>query len=43
MGNKAVFRDMHRDYHRIDGDAYDIYWDKTIEHLYDITTTFLYK
>lgn len=37
MGNKAVFRDMHRNYHRIDGDAYDIYWDKTIEHLYDIT------
>ena len=38
MGDKAVFRDMHRDYHRIDGDAYDIYWDKTVEHLYDITT-----
>ena len=42
MGNKAVFRDMHRDYHRIDGDAYDIYWDKTIEHLYDITTPHTY-
>lgn len=42
MGNKAVFRDMHRDYHRIDGDAYDIYWDKTIEHLYDITTPHSY-
>ena len=42
MGNKSVFRDMHRDYHRIDGDAYDIYWDKTIEHLYDITTPHTY-
>ena len=42
MGDKAVFRDMHRDYHRIDGDAYDIYWDKTIEHLYDITTPHSY-
>ena len=42
MGNKAVFRDMHRNYHRIDGDAYDIYWDKTIEHLYDITTPHSY-
>lgn len=42
MGNKAVFRDMHRDYHRIDGDAYDIYWDKTVEHLYDITTPHSY-
>ena len=42
MGNKAVFRDMHRDYHRIDGDAYDIYWDKTIEHLYDITSPHSY-
>lgn len=42
MGNKAVFRDMHRDYYRIDGDAYDIYWDKTIEHLYDITTPHSY-
>lgn len=42
MGNKTVFRDMHRDYHRIDGDAYDIYWDKTIEHLYDITTPHSY-
>lgn len=43
MGNKTVFRDMHRDYHRIDGDAYDIYWDKTVEHLYDITTSHTYK
>lgn len=42
MGDKAVFRDMHRNYHRIDGDAYDIYWDKTVEHLYDITTPHSY-
>ena len=43
MGDKTVFRDMHRDYHRIDGDAYDIYWDKSVEHLYDITTPHTYK
>ena len=42
MGDKSVFRDMRRNYHRIDGDAYDIYWDKTIEHLYDITTPHSY-
>ena len=42
MGNNSVFRDMNRKYHRIDGDAYDIYWDKTIEHLYDITTPHSY-
>ena len=43
MGNKSVFRDMKRDYHRIDGDAYDIYWDNTPEHLYDLTYEHLYK
>lgn len=37
MGNKTVFRDMHRNYHRIDGDAYDIFWDGKVETLYDIT------
>lgn len=42
MGNKTVFRDMHRDYHRIDGDAYDIFWDGKIETLYDITTPHSY-
>ena len=43
LGDNSVFRDMHRNYHRIDGDAYDIFWDKTIEKLYDITTTHSYK
>ena len=42
MGNKTVFRDMHRDYHRIDGDAYDIFWDGKVETLYDITTPHTY-
>lgn len=43
MGNNSVFRDMNRKYHKIDGDAYDIYWDKTPEHLYDITHENIYK
>jgi hypothetical protein len=43
LGDNSVFRDMHRNYHRIDGDAYDIFWDKTIEKLYDITTEHSYK
>lgn len=42
MGNKTVFRDMHRNYHRIDGDAYDIFWDGKVETLYDITTPHSY-
>lgn len=42
MGNKTVFRDMHRYYHRIDGDAYDIFWDGKVETLYDITTPHSY-
>ena len=42
MGDKTVFRDMHRDYHRIDGDAYDIFWDGKVETLYDITTPHSY-
>lgn len=43
MGNKSVFRDMHRNYHRIDGDAYDIFWDGKIETMYDITTPHGYR
>ena len=43
LASKDVFRDMHRDYHRIDGDAYDTYYDNTVEHMYDITTTNTYK
>jgi hypothetical protein len=43
LGDNSVFRDMNRNYHRIDGDAYDIFWDKTVEKLYDITTEHSYK
>jgi hypothetical protein len=43
LHSPAVFRDMHRSYHRIDGDAYDTYWDNSVSHLYDITVTNLYK
>jgi hypothetical protein len=43
MGSNRIFRDMRRDYHRIDGDAYDIFWDKTVEHLYDVTRARSYK
>ena len=43
MGNKSVFRDMRRNYHRIDGDAYDIFWDGKVETMYDITTPHGYK
>jgi hypothetical protein len=43
LGDKAIFRDMKRDYHSIDGDAYDIYWDKTVENFYDLTETKFYS
>lgn len=43
FATKPIFRDMHRDYHRIDGDAYDVYWDGSIEHLYETTTAHKYK
>lgn len=43
LGSKDVFRDMHRDYHRIDGDAYDTYYDNTVEHMYDVTVTHSYR
>jgi hypothetical protein len=43
LNNTKVFRDMKRHYHRIDGDAYDTYWDNSIEHLYEITTPHVYQ
>ena len=39
LSSPAIFRDMKRKYHRIDGDAYDTYWNKSIETIYDITTS----
>ena len=38
-----VFVDMKRRYYRIDGDAQDYYWDKTIEKSYPTTYSHLYK
>lgn len=43
FNTKPLFRDMKRNYHRIDGDAYDTYWDKSVIHLYEITTPKKYK
>lgn len=43
LGDKTIFRDMKRDYHSIDGDAYDIYWDKTVENFYDLTESKFYS
>lgn len=43
FGGKEVYRDMHRNYHTIDGDAQDVFWDKSVEKLYDITTPNKYK
>ena len=38
-----VFRDMKRRYHRIDGDAYDTYWNNNPYTLYDLTHKHKYK
>ena len=38
-----VFVDMKRRYYRIDGDAQDYYWDKTVEKSYPTTSSHLYK
>lgn len=40
---KQVFRDMHRDYYRIDGDAQDYFYDGTISHLRALTKSHRYK
>lgn len=37
LNTHEVFRDMKRDYYKIDGDAHDIFWDGTPNHIYDIT------
>lgn len=43
LNSQAVFRDMNRDYYRIDGDAYDTFWDHTISSCFDLTTTKRYQ
>lgn len=43
LQSKEVFRDMKRDYYKIDGDAHDIFWDKSIAHVYDITKEHNYE
>ena len=43
LNSQSVFRDMHRHYYRIDGDAYDMFWDGTINHCFDLTATNHYK
>ena len=40
---KMVFRDMHRDYYKIDGDAQDYFYDGTIEHIRPLTWSHSYQ
>lgn len=40
---KMVFRDMHRDYYRIDGDAQDYYYDGKIEHVKALVSKHKYR
>ena len=42
LSSPAVFKDMHRNYHRIDGDAYVTIYDGTVNHIYDIATAHNY-
>ena len=43
LNSPLVFRDMKRRYHRIDGDAYDTYWNNNPYTLYDLTYKHKYK
>ena len=43
LSGEEIFRDMHRDYRSIDGDAHDVFYDSTIVHLYDITIPHTYR
>lgn len=40
---KMVFRDMHRNYYRIDGDAQDYFYDGTVEHIRAYVESHTYK
>ena len=43
FNTKPIFKDMHRKYHRKDGDAYVTIYDGSIDHIYDITIEHRYK
>ena len=43
LNSPSIFRDMKRKYHRIDGDAYDTYWDGSVNTIYDLTRSHKYK
>lgn len=44
LGNpQMVFREMHRPYYRIDGDAQDYFYDGTVEHVRALTDSHSYK
>ena len=44
LGNPPmVFRDMHRDYYHIDGDAQDYFYDGKVEHIRALTDAHSYK
>ena len=43
FGTRKVFVDMKRDYYRIDGDAQDVYWNKTEKTAWTLTHSHKYK
>ena len=43
FGTYPKFKDMHRDYHTEDGDAYEYYWNGSDATMYTITEKHLYK
>lgn len=43
LNTQPVFKDMHRDYHLEDGDAYITYWNRTRENAYPVTWTHMYQ
>lgn len=43
LNSPSIFRDMERRYHRIDGDAYDTYWNGDVYTIYELTSSHKYK
>ena len=43
LGTPSIFKDMHRKYHKKDGDAYITIYDGSVKHIYDITISRPYK
>jgi hypothetical protein len=43
LNTPPIFKDMHRNYHTKDGDAYITVYDGSVEHVYDTTTKRLYQ